>query len=65
MAGDPVATPLLLGLGLTILSLSPGLIPEVKEVIRSIEMGPARQLARRCLGLRSGSEVRDALHDAV
>ena len=65
MAGDPVATPLLLGLGLTILSLSPGLIPEVKEVIRSIEMGPASQLARRCLGLRSGAEVRDALHDPV
>jgi len=65
MAGDPIATPLLLGLGLTILSLSPGLIPEVKEVIRSVDMGAAQQLARQCLGLHSGAEVRAALGEAM
>ena len=65
MAGDPVATALLVGLGLDMLSMSPGLIPEVKEVIRSIDMGDAQKLARRCLEMRSGHEVRSLLEEAV
>jgi phosphotransferase system enzyme I (PtsI) len=58
MAGDPTAIPLLLGLGVRILSLSPGLIPEVKEVVRVLELDHARELASRCLELESGSAVR-------
>lgn len=58
MAGDPQAVPLLLGLGVRILSLSPGLIPEVKEVVRVLELERAREVASRCLELESGPEVR-------
>ena len=65
MAGDPVATALLVGLGLDMLSMSPGLIPEVKEVIRSTDMGDAQELARRCLEMRSGHEVRSLLEEAM
>jgi phosphotransferase system enzyme I (PtsI) len=61
MAGDPLATPLLLGLGLEILSLSPGLIPEVKEVVRSTSLTQARSLADRCLVASTGKEVREHL----
>ena len=61
MAGDPLATPLLLGLGLEILSLSPGLIPEVKEVVRSTSLIQARSLADRCLVASTGKEVREHL----
>ncbi len=65
MAGDPLATTLLLGLGLDCLSLSPGLIPEVKEVIRAIHAEKARQVADECLAMDTGAEVRQHLEDVV
>ena len=65
MAGDPLATTLLLGLGLDCLSLSPGLIPEVKEVIRAIHAEKAQQIAGECLAMDTGTEVRQHLGDAV
>ena len=65
MAGDPLATTLLLGLGLDCLSLSPGLIPEVKEVIRAIHAEKAREIADECLAMDTGAEVRRHLEDAV
>ena len=40
MAGDPLAAILLLGLGVETLSVSPGLIPELKEAVRSIAIAP-------------------------
>ena len=65
MAGDPLATTLLLGLGLDHLSLSPGLIPEVKEVIRATRAEKARQLADECLAMDTGAEVRQHLEKAI
>ena len=65
MAGDPLATSLLIGLGLNQLSLSPGLIPEVKEVIRSTKKHSASILADRCLQMKSGSEVRNCLGEEM
>lgn len=65
LAGDPLAVPLLVGLGLESLSLSPGLIPEVKEVIRAISQSEARELAASCLELKTGTEVRQRLEEAV
>ncbi len=65
MAGDPLATQLLIGLGLNQLSLSPGLIPEVKEVIRSTKKHSASLLADRCMNMKSGIEVRDYLAEEV
>ncbi len=61
IAGDPRATLVLLGLGIERLSMSPGLIPEVKEAIRSVALGRARQVAAECLQLRTGAEVRTLL----
>ncbi|NKB66304.1 MAG: phosphoenolpyruvate--protein phosphotransferase [Candidatus Latescibacteria bacterium] len=65
MGGDPLATPLLVGLGLRCLSLSPGLIPEVKAVIRSISAARARQIADTCLGLDTAREVRDFIKEQM
>ena len=65
MAGDPLATTLLIGLGLDCLSLSPGLIPEVKEVIRAIRAEKAQQIANECLAMDTGAEVRQHLENAV
>ena len=61
MAGDPLATILLVGLGLDSLSLSPGLLPEVKEIIRSLSLEEANQVAGDCLEFETGAEVRNHL----
>jgi len=52
LAGDPDAAVLLVGLGVTELSMAPPLIPEVKAALRSVSLEEARERARRALGGR-------------
>lgn len=61
MAGDPLATPLLLGMGLKEWSMGAFSIPFVKERIRDTSYEEARKLALRVLQLPTGEEVRDEL----
>ena len=65
MAGDPLATILLIGLGLKSLSLNPGLIPEVKEIVRATTCQQAREVAKQCLLMQSGDEVRGYLEEVM
>jgi phosphotransferase system enzyme I (PtsI) len=57
MAGDPVFAPLLLGLGVDSLSMSPAWLPSVKFLIRSMAMSDARALADEALALGSAPEI--------
>jgi phosphotransferase system enzyme I (PtsI) len=57
MAGDPVFAPLLLGLGVDSLSMSPAWLPSVKYLIRSMAMADARGLAEEALALSSAVEI--------
>jgi phosphocarrier protein FPr len=61
IAGDPLATPLLIGLGVTELSMSAPAIPHVKQVVRRTDIASARALAERALVTSSAAEVRDLL----
>ena len=56
-AGNPVLVPLLLGLGVTELSASPGALPLVKDVVRHLRLAEAQELAAAALESPSGSEV--------
>jgi phosphotransferase system enzyme I (PtsI) len=58
MAGEPLYAVLLLGLGLTEMSVSPYLVPEIKTILRASTYDEAVTLAQRCLGLATPSEVR-------
>ncbi|MCC6416449.1 MAG: phosphoenolpyruvate--protein phosphotransferase, partial [Opitutaceae bacterium] len=49
MGGDPVLVPLLLGLGVDALSMTPPSIPSVRYLVRHMKMSDARQLADRAL----------------
>jgi len=49
MAADPVLTPLLLGLGVDELSMSPRVIPLVKQMVRRVTRSASRTLAKRAL----------------
>ena len=57
MAGDPIYTPLLLGLGVDELSMSPPSLPAVKYFVRAMKMSDARQLATEALALSDPKEI--------
>jgi phosphoenolpyruvate-protein kinase (PTS system EI component) len=57
MAGDPVLTPLLLGLGVTELSAAPSMVPQIKFLIRRLKMKEATELADFALHTESGAAI--------
>ena len=57
MAGDPVFMPLLLGLGVDELSMSPPSLPAVKYFVRAMKMSDARKLAAEALELDDPKEI--------
>ena len=57
MAGEPLYTLLLLGLGLTNFSMNSPDIGEVKKIIRSTTIEHARQVARRVMGFDSERQI--------
>ncbi len=57
MAGDPVFAPLLLGLGVESLSMTPPLIPAVRYLIRAMSMADARALATEALSMDNPKEI--------
>jgi phosphotransferase system enzyme I (PtsI) len=61
MAGEPAYVQLLLGLGLRHFSMSPVLIPDVKEVIRSSTIPQAEAIAERALAASTAEEVKEIL----
>ncbi len=58
LASDPVAVPVLVGLGVTELSANVHAIPAVKQAVRSVDSAAAHRLAVEALGLASAAEVR-------
>ena len=57
MAGDLLAVPILVGLGIDEFSVSPNMIPEVKRVIRSVTFDECRALVRRVSRFRTTAEI--------
>jgi phosphoenolpyruvate-protein phosphotransferase (PTS system enzyme I) len=57
MAGDPLLVPLLLGLGVDELSVTPPNLAQIKFLIRRVKLSEARELAEFGLRCESGSEV--------
>ncbi|MEG1720925.1 MAG: phosphoenolpyruvate--protein phosphotransferase [Pseudoflavonifractor sp.] len=57
LAGDPLATALLLGLGLDGLSMAPASIPAVKDRLRHLSAADCRSMAAHALGCATADEV--------
>ncbi len=57
MSGDPIFTPVLVGLGMDEISTSPVMVPEIKKIVRSISYEEARQIAQYVMTLKSGVEI--------
>ena len=59
MAGDPFMAPLLVGLGVNELSVSPSVAPLIKDIIRNISLDEATRLSEEALRSRSAAEILD------
>jgi phosphoenolpyruvate-protein kinase (PTS system EI component) len=64
-AGDPAAVPLLLGLGVRELSMSPVRIAAAKQAVRRTDLAAARRLAEQALAAGSAAAVRRLLAAAA
>ncbi|WP_319520528.1 phosphoenolpyruvate--protein phosphotransferase [uncultured Martelella sp.] len=57
-ASDPVAAPILVGLGVTELSVAPAMIPEIKGLLETLTLEQCRALAEKALKADSAAQVR-------
>jgi phosphoenolpyruvate-protein phosphotransferase (PTS system enzyme I) len=65
IAGDPVYTMLLIGLGLRHLSLVPSQIPAIKQVIRKVKVEDCERLARKIGSLDSDRRILATLRNEL
>jgi len=65
MAGELLAIPILLGLGLDEFSMNPPAIPYAKRLISSISYEHAKQVAENAIQLRSDQEIREYIKKEV
>src|SRR5207248_671366 len=65
MASDPALLTLLVGLGLTEFSMTPGAIPVAKQVLAEVNSNDLRALARRVLRLPTLDEIERELLSAL
>ena len=57
LAGEPLAAPLLIGLGLDEFSMSPPMVPLIKQIIRGLNAEDMRGLANEALNLESPEAI--------
>lgn len=57
MASDPLVVPLLIGMGIDELSMSPIAVPEVKKIIRSFTTEEAKKITQKVLSFSTAYEV--------
>jgi len=59
MASTPAYAVLLLGLGAVDLSMTPALIPRIRNTLSYIDTNEARAIVETCLGCATADEVED------
>jgi len=65
MASEPEYIMLLLRLGIRTISLAPPMIPEIKQIIRSVTIAECNSLAREVLTMHSERQISNFLRDAT
>jgi phosphocarrier protein FPr/phosphocarrier protein len=65
LASDPVAAAILIGLGVTELSVVPAAVPAIKAAVRHLRMENCRALAERACAAASAHEVRSIAAEAL
>jgi phosphotransferase system enzyme I (PtsI) len=65
LAGEPLLTWVLLGLGLRDFSMSPRQIPIVKSIIRSTRLADTEKLVETVVSFRTESEIEEVVHKVM
>lgn len=65
MAGNPLMVPLLIGMGVDEFSISPSLIPLVKDVVRKVKYSQAEDLAEVAMQSQSATVVNEQCRELV
>jgi phosphoenolpyruvate-protein phosphotransferase len=65
LAGEPLALPILLGLGLDEFSMNPPAIPVAKQIIRALTLAEAREVAQAALALDSPQDAQALVREWI
>jgi phosphotransferase system enzyme I (PtsI) len=65
VASEPEYIMLLLGMGIRTISLAPPMIPEIKQIIRSVTIEDCNNVARKVLAMNSERQISSYLRNAV
>ena len=65
LAGEPLAVPILIGLGLDEFSMSPPMVPLIKQIIRTLNAGEMKTLAEHALELDSPEAIQEYVKKRV
>lgn len=65
LAGEPLAAPILLGLGLDEFSMSPPMVPVLKQILRGLSAEKMKLLAEKALQLETPKEIQDFVREQV
>lgn len=65
MAGEVLAAPILLGMGLDEFSMSATSIPQVKKVIRSLTLAQAKEIKKKAMSLSTAEEIHRYMQEVV
>jgi len=63
IAGESIYTPLLLGLGLRELSVTPVTLPEIRYIVRRMDVGDMERLAKQVLECSDPDRIQNILQD--
>ena len=65
MASEPLATILLIGLGVDELSMTALMIPQIKKIIRSFSYRESKDLTEKVLGMKTQAEIEKCLRSVL
>lgn len=65
MSSDPIYTPLLIGMGVRHLSVTPASLPEVKEVVRHLTLAQSQRIADHVAHLEVARDVESYLREEL
>ncbi len=65
MSGSPLHTQLLIGLGLRQFSVTPSAIPELKRVVRSVNVADCQQIAARAMKMENARAITNFLREEL
>lgn len=65
IASEPEYIMLMLGMGVRTISMTPPMIPEIKQIIRSVTIEDCNKVARKILSMNSERQISSYLRDAT